>query len=63
MAGGNRNAGKASVMTFDCTDSYWPDASAEESLVYTWSLDKVGYYSDPDPYPDPDPNPDPDPDH
>ena len=29
-------------MTFDCTDSYWPDASAEESLVYTWSLDKVG---------------------
>ena len=44
MAGGNRNAGKASVMTFDCTESYWPDASAEEYLVYTWSLDKVGYY-------------------
>ena len=42
VAGGNRNAGKASVMTFDCTESYWPDATAEEKLVYTWSLNKVG---------------------
>ena len=42
VAGGNRNAGKASVMNFDCTESYWPDATAEEKLVYTWSLDKVG---------------------
>ena len=29
-------------MIFDCTESYWPDASAEENLVYTWSLDKIG---------------------
>ena len=42
VAGGNRKAGKASAMVFDCSASYWPDASAEEYLVYTWSLDKVG---------------------
>ena len=42
MAGGNRKAGKASEMLFDCSASYWPDASADEYLVYTWSLDKVG---------------------
>ena len=42
MAGGNRKAGKASKMLFDCSASYWPDASADEYLVYTWSLDKVG---------------------
>ena len=42
IAGGNRNAGKASVMTFDCSDSFWPDASAEEYLVYSWSLNRVG---------------------
>ena len=29
-------------MLFDCSASYWPDASADEYLVYTWSLDKVG---------------------
>ena len=28
-------------MLFDCSASYWPDASADEYLVYTWSLDKV----------------------
>ena len=42
VAGGNRNAGKASEMLFDCSESYWPDASADEYLVYTWSLDEVG---------------------
>ena len=42
MAGGNRKAGKASEMLFDCSASYWPDASADEYLVYTWSLDEVG---------------------
>ena len=29
-------------MLFDCSASYWPDASADEYLVFTWSLDKVG---------------------
>ena len=29
-------------MLFDCSASYWPDASADEFLVYTWSLDTVG---------------------
>ena len=42
MAGGNRKAGKASEMLFDCSASYWPDASADEYLVYSWALDKVG---------------------
>ena len=28
-------------MLFDCSASYWPDASADEYLVYTWALDKV----------------------
>ena len=58
VAGGNRNAGKASAMKFDCSESYWPDASAEEYLVYTWSLDKVTI---PDPNLNPDPDPDPNP--
>ena len=33
-------------MKFDCSESYWPDASAEEYLEYTWSLDQV---TNPDP--------------
>ena len=29
-------------MTFDCSDSSWADITPEESLVFTWSLDKMG---------------------
>ena len=41
IAGGNRNAGKDSAMTFDCSESFWPDGKRSD-LVYSWSIDKVG---------------------